>query len=109
MSMNKLRGLVMFAALGFGALTGCGGVEDAAAPEMDSVEQGLKYCQDNSQCPSGQGCINSACRPVADDAIPCGKWDPATGSFPSTTYCNSSQICCLNTGTCANSSAGCGI
>jgi hypothetical protein len=110
MNMSKLRGLVMFAALGLGALSGCGGVEDVEATETASVEQGLQYCQSNSDCPSTQACINSACRPMPADPIPCGKWDPATGSFPTTTYCNgNTQICCLDTGTCSPRSTGCPV
>ncbi|QSQ19785.1 hypothetical protein JY651_31435 [Pyxidicoccus parkwayensis] len=71
--MSKLRGLVMFGALSLGALAGCGGVEDAPASELASVEQDLKYCQQNSDCPSGQGCISSACRTLPPGAFACGK------------------------------------
>ncbi|NOK17896.1 hypothetical protein [Corallococcus carmarthensis] len=109
MSMNKLRGLVMFAALGFGALAGCGGVEESAAPDMASVEQDLLYCQDNSGCPSGQSCINSACRPTPPGGRACGKMDPATGEMSNTTYCTATQICCLNTGTCVSNYNQCAV
>ncbi|RKG72217.1 hypothetical protein D7W79_29155 [Corallococcus exercitus] len=107
MSMSKLRGLVMFAALGFGALAGCGGVEESASPETASVEQDLQYCQDNSGCRTGYSCINSACRPTPPDGVACGIMDPATGQISNTTYCTSTQICCLNTGTCVSTSTQC--
>ncbi|WP_223639178.1 hypothetical protein [Corallococcus sp. EGB] len=107
MSMNKLRGLVMFAALGFGALVGCGGVADGSELETASVEQDLKQCWSNDDCPVGQGCINSACRPTPVDGIPCGIMDPATGEMASTTYCSSTQICCLNTGSCVSNYTQC--
>lgn len=95
MSMNKLRGLVMFAAMGFGALTGCGGVEESVTPETASVEQEVKQCSNNNQCPSGYLCINSGCRLAVDGgggggSIICGD-----------ITCASGQLCCLNTMTCA--------
>lgn len=93
MGMNKLRGLVMFAVLGLGALTGCGGVKDSGAPETASVEQGLKYCADNDGCEEGQGCIDSACRPVTPNDVPCGFKESTPNG---TTYCYSGQLCCLN-------------
>jgi hypothetical protein len=107
--MNAFRGLVMFAALGFGALVGCGGVQEEQAPQTASVEQELLRCGPNGECPSGQVCISGACRPQPSNGVPCGKWDPATGTFPPTTWCYSNQICCLDTGTCVSSSVGCPV
>ncbi|PTL82918.1 hypothetical protein [Vitiosangium sp. GDMCC 1.1324] len=91
MSRNKLRGLVMFAALGFGALAGCGGMEDgsAAGQEPASMEQDLKFCRTNADCTNGQYCINSACRVGSDEPLICGDITCADG-----------QICCVYNWSC---------
>lgn len=91
MSMNKLWGLVVFAALGAGALAGCGGMENGSASgsEPASVEQGLMYCTSDSQCTNGYKCIDSACRAAPDDAITCGN-----------ITCSSTEICCVYNWTC---------
>ena len=90
MSKNKLRGLVVFAALGIGVLTGCGGVDGSAVEqEPASMEQELKYCRSNADCIGGELCINSACRPGSLEPIICGDITCADG-----------QICCVNNWSC---------
>ncbi|NPC69200.1 hypothetical protein HPP05_05490 [Corallococcus exiguus] len=106
--MSKLRGLVMFAALGFGALAGCGGVaDDGQVSELASVEQGVRYCEYTNQCPSGQVCINSGCQTVPEGSFPCERWDFGPEAASSLVYCKPTQICCLTTGTCVSNASQC--
>ncbi|MCE9666364.1 hypothetical protein LY474_00945 [Myxococcus stipitatus] len=88
--MKTFRAMLTFAGLGMAILSGCGGAQtDSTGVETQTAEQELKYCTSNSQCPSGQYCINSACRIGSDEPIICGDITCADG-----------KICCVNNWTC---------